>query len=70
MPDETSLIDYLPGLYILIVFGIGATLMITKKLPALLTLPLMAAVAMAGMWVYGLTPLYKGDVVQGKPIHK
>lgn len=57
-----TLFTYLPGLYVLIVFGIGATFMITKKLPALLTLPLMAFFAMMGMAIYGNMPYFFGEV--------
>lgn len=57
MTDLQALLStYLPGLFVLIVFSIGAGLMITKKLPALLTLPLMALVILAGMTLYGNMP--------------
>jgi hypothetical protein len=57
----TELLTYLPGLYVLIIFSIGAGLMITKKLPALLTLPLMALVILAGMVLYGNMPFLLGN---------
>ncbi len=48
-----TLLDYTDTAYVLIIFFIGAYLMFTRKLPALITLPLMAVFIVGGVMALG-----------------
>lgn len=69
MPTETvsTLGDYLVGAIVLVIFLIGAAALITRKLPALITLPLMALGIVGGAAavtnLLAGTSFYQGGVI-------
>ncbi|MDX1973712.1 MAG: hypothetical protein SFY68_14370 [Candidatus Sumerlaeia bacterium] len=65
-----QILTFLPGLFVLFVFSIGAWLMITKKLPSLLTLPLVALIVLVAMVIYGNWGYYTGDLDQPRITYK
>lgn len=57
--------DILVGILVLVIFLIGAALMFTRKMPALLVLPLMAVAIVMGTWLCKGGMSFQDDILKG-----